>query len=178
MSHQKIAEYNPDTEEFDLEVDVNALPIERAWAIGHYGGSGESWRQKGDVSIRRHEAGSLGGGYLECRIDETPFFSIVADEDQWGTWYTLKLDDGEGAILKNIVCVEDDRKVPDPEGRLIYGQEWGTPSFLKALGTALIEFSDMMEARTGPYAHTDSVTEIAQTVPAGDDQGDTHEGGE
>lgn len=72
---------------------------------------------------------TMGGYYLEASGNGTnhgPFFSILAEEDQWGTWYHLKLGDGE------VVT---------------FPQAWAgrSRSFIRSLGEALIELAEKCE---------------------------------
>lgn len=74
-------------------------------------------------------AGPLGGFYLEAsgnRLEQGPFFSILAEEDQWGTWYYLKLGDGKFVTFAQAWAGQD-------------------KSFIRQLGEALIEFAEKCE---------------------------------
>lgn len=74
---------------------------------------------------------NLGGGYLECSgilENHGPFFSIVATEDQWGTYYDMKLGDGPVVTFPQAWSGED-------------------RSFIRQLGHALIKFADVQEPR-------------------------------
>lgn len=160
MTHQPVSKFNPewnrqfqayegDDDDFEpdvpmyIEVDLADLTVKKRWKIVHHGihdpddEARSWWHQDGDVTI--YDTGDE-GYYLECRVKDVPFFSIRSAIDQWGTWYIVKSGaPGDGPVrVSNL-------------GNVIYAQEWGQPSFLRALGTALIEFSDMNEARTGTY---------------------------
>lgn len=155
MSHQNAGFFveasNEDGWEY-VDRSLDEFPVKRSWGITHYGGSGDQWRQKGDVVIRDLNdppVGSLGGNYLECRIEDKPFLSILAREDQWGTWYSLKFDDG--GVLRT----------PDETNSITYGQEWGLASFIKTLGVALTEFAAMNEPTEGKY----DGTSVVETTP-------------
>ena len=125
MSHQQNYVYNYEQKKTIPEPFDPQKVIEQ-WDVGHYGGYKKP--SAGKITMHKHLNGALGGAYLECQVDGVPFFSVLSDIDQWGTWHTLKLG------------TED-----NDNAEYTYAYMWGRPSFIRALAEALTKLADMTE---------------------------------
>lgn len=136
MSHQTVAVYVEDEDDFE-DRPVSGTP-EKTWPIVHHGGSGDKWAEQGIVTVTEPE-GAPEAVYLECQIKDQPFLSVLADIDQWGTHYSFMLDSGNGVMRR------------DEDGSIIYAQEWGRPSFIRALANALLLLAEKAEPDPDEY---------------------------
>lgn len=144
IPHQKLKKYNPKSDQqlpdgsYDLnepdtlDIDPAEYKTEYESSSIRYGGSGD-WKQPVSIKIYSAEDSWDGDYLLQCSVQikgvETPFYSVLSTMDQWGTYYTFKMDTEQST----------------------YAQEWGNPSFIKALAEAMIKLAELSEPDPEKY---------------------------
>lgn len=144
--HQKLKKYNPKSDQqlpdgsYDLnepdtlDIDPAEYKTEYESSSIRYGGSGD-WKQPVSIKIYSAEDSWDGDYLLECSVlingVSTVFYSILSSIDQWGTYHSFRITDEEST----------------------YAQEWGNPSFLKALGEAMIKLAELTEPDPQEYVN-------------------------
>lgn len=145
--HQKLKKYNPKCDEplpdgsinldepRELDIDPTTYNVEYEASSFRFGGHND-WRQPVTIKIYSSDESSYPDYLLECSVliggVSTVFYSILSTVDQWGTYHSFTITHEEST----------------------YAQEWGNPSFLKALGQAMIKLADLTEPDPEEYVNS------------------------
>jgi hypothetical protein len=131
-------EYDPNALPKYIPIDPNKdLNLLKEWEFTYFGGR-DNWRVPGTIKVFSNDVSMDFDFYLQATVnypnEEIPFYSILSIVDQWGTFHNFK-----ATHIR-------------PEDRsLSFSQEWGNPSFLKALGEAMVYLAELSEPDPQEY---------------------------
>ncbi len=131
-------EYDPNAIPKYIPIDPDKdLKLLKEWQFTYFGGR-DNWRVPGTIKVFSNDVSMDFDFYLQATVnypnEEIPFYSVISSVDQWGTYHHFKTT-----------------PIRPKQTELSFAQEWGNPSFLKALGEALVYLSEISEPDPQQY---------------------------